>query len=183
MTCSALEAPGDALPTEFRLFAAGANPTSKGVYVYDKAAQKAVMSQYASEGVELMIDLNHDSLDPAATASRSDAGDALGWFQLETKPDGSLWATDVRWNPEGERRLRAKAQRYISPAFNTEPLDDGSERVTSIANAALVAMPATHNAPALVAASKLPRIELAARLRAASILLTYRTHQARKVKR
>lgn len=143
-------AEGDAPPTEFRLFAAGPNPTSKGTFVFDEAAAASVMAHYAREGVELMIDLEHESLEAPI---RQDSRDARGWFQLEVR-NGELWAVNVRWTPDGARRLQEKTQRYVSPAFATERLEDGTERIVSILNVGLVAMPATHNAPALVAASR-----------------------------
>jgi hypothetical protein len=145
---------GDPLPTEFRIFAAGWNETTKGRALFDAEAAASVMAAYTAHGVDLVIDLNHDSLDRNALAMRADASDARGWFKLELRA-GELWAVDVRWTPDGERRLREKTQRYISPAFaESKHLgmpDDARPR--KLANAALCAAPATHNAPALVAAS------------------------------
>jgi hypothetical protein len=54
----------------------------------------------------------------------------------------------TKWTPDGERRLREKTQRYISPAF----LFDSERRVTKLINVALTALPATHGTQALVAA-------------------------------
>jgi phage I-like protein len=140
----------DALPAEFRIFRAGVNPTSKGPAVFDDEAAVAVMAAWRTWGVDLMIDLNHDALD-ADDRSRPDASDARGWFGLEVR-NGELWAVNVRWTPDGERRLREKTQRYISPAFL---YDEETDRVCEILNVALVAMPATHNAQALIAAARL----------------------------
>lgn len=147
-TCTRLDvAEGAPLPTEFLLFKQGENPTSKGVYTLTPESAKGALERYMLEGVELTIDLNHDMFNEAAQAARSDALDARGWFKLELRADGSLWAADVRWTPDGEERLRSKKQRYISPAFGHT--EEGL--VTYIANAALCAMPATYNAPALCA--------------------------------
>lgn len=142
---------GAPLPTEFRIAAPGVNNTTKGPYLFDADAARAVMAEYAREGVDQMIDLNHDSLDPATCRQRADAADAMGWYRLELRADGSLWAVDVRWTPEGEARLRAKKQRYISPAFT---FDAKTGRMHEMINCALVGMPATHNTEALVAASR-----------------------------
>jgi phage I-like protein len=149
---SSLLADGEqaALPNEFQIFKAGANETTKGTFVFDAEAARVVMARYAQEGVELMVDLEHLSLDDPAAASRVDVSDARGWFRLELR-GGELWATDVRWTPDGERRLREKTQRYISPAFL---VDKETGRVSALLNVALVAMPATHEAPALVAAGR-----------------------------
>lgn len=140
---------GEPLPEAFLLFAPGDNESSKGSALFDAAAAESVMSVYSRQGVDLMIDVDHASLDQAAAIARRDAGDAVGWFALELR-EGALWAVNVRWNPEGERQLRNKLRRYISPAFY---LDD-SGRVSEVINVALVAMPATYNAQPLIAASR-----------------------------
>ncbi len=152
--CStALEpAAGGALPAEFRIFKAGVNQTTKGDLVFDDKAAAAVMAQYAREGVDLIVDLNHDSVEPAALAARSDASDARGWFQLELRA-GELWAVNVRWTPDGARRLSEKTQRYISPVSTYE---EETRRVCSLLNVAMCAMPATLGAVPLVAATKTP---------------------------
>lgn len=140
---------GDSPPTEFLIFSAGVNETQKGPFTFDAEAARSVMSTYATEGVDLMIDLEHESLSPQDECVRPDCRDARGWFQLSLRPDGSLWAVNVRWSPDGARRLAEKTQRYISPAFFDE---DG--RVMALVNAALCARPATYDARPLVAASQ-----------------------------
>lgn len=137
---------GSEPPREFRIFAEGENDSTKGAVQFDAKSARAVMREYEKQGVDVMIDLEHLSLDQE---SRSYDPDARGWCKLEVR-GGELWAVDVRWTPEGERRLREKRQRYISPAFYT----DKHGRVTELVNVAICAMPATHDAPALVAASK-----------------------------
>lgn len=174
---TALEvADGSPLPTEFRIFAPGVNRTAKGDFDYDDAARATMLAAAQQRGgVRFMIDLEHDSLHPERRAQRADAGDARGWFSLDFRPDGSLWAVNVQWTPDGARRLTEKTQAYISPAFK-HVIDDGAFRPLELVNAALCAVPAMHDAPALVAASRLdmgptrsPRV-LAALSRAASII-------------
>lgn len=134
------------LPTEFILLEFGVMQTSKGPVPFDAEAAARVMAAYTREGVDFMIDLEHDSL---RAPIRPDSKDARGWAKLEVRSDG-LWAVDVKWTPDGERRLREKTQRYISPAF----LEDEAGRVVKMVNCAICARPATYDAPALVAASK-----------------------------
>lgn len=139
---------GDAPPTEFRLFKAGANETTKGTFLFDATAADAVMAAAAQrDGVDYPIDLEHLSLE--STDSRGFDPDARGWFCLAVR-NGELWAVNVRWTPDGQRRLSERTQRYVSPAFTV----DDEDRVTEIVNVALVAMPATHGTPALVAANR-----------------------------
>lgn len=141
---------GDQPPTEFRLFIAGWNSTEKGNYLFDDVAAESVMTCYAKWGIDLMIDLEHQSLAVEPGAADPTARDARGWAKLALRPDGALWCTEVRWTPDGIKRLSEKAQRYISPAFESDPK---TKRVLKIINVALVALPATHKTPALVAAS------------------------------
>lgn len=140
---------GDAPPSEFRLFSFGVNETTKGPVVFDEKAAANVMTAYRKHGVDLMIDLGHQSL-AAGPNARADAGDARGWFKLELRADG-LYAVDVRWTPDGERRLRERTQRYVSPAV---VVDKEDQRAVEVLNVALVAMPATIGAVPLVAAKK-----------------------------
>lgn len=142
------------LPTEFRLFTAGVSESWKGPALFDTQAAESVMAAAAQWGVDLSIDLEHRSIDPMAVALASDAADALGWFRLAVREDGSLWAVDVRWTAEGERRLRAKTQRYVSPYFE---IDAETTRVLRVFNCALTSQPATFGAEALVSASVRPR--------------------------
>lgn len=139
---------GDQAPTEFRLFTKGWNLTKKGRFLFDGAAARAVMADYRAWGVDLSIDLEHQMLDEHG-ADPTDR-DARGWMQLEVRPDGSLWAVNVRWTPDGAERLAQKRQRYISPAFESDPK---TKRVEKILNAAITSIPATNKTPALVAAS------------------------------
>lgn len=141
---------GDKPPTEFRLFVAGWNETEGGRFLFDAEAASATMSAYKTWGVDLAIDLEHQML-AEGIAPDPTAKDARGWCKLELRSDGSLWAVDVTWTPDGFARLTEKRQRYVSPAFG---FDKETRRVSQIVNVAITAMPATHNTPALVAASR-----------------------------
>lgn len=160
------------LPTEFLLFRAGVNDTTKGPCVFDAQSAAAVMAEAEAWGNDYMLDLEHDSLSEAARAHRSDAANAMGWFRIEVR-EGALWAVNVRYTPEGVARLTNKTQRYISPAF----VRDDEGRVSQIVNAALCSMPAIHDATALVAASKVttPALHVDLSLLAVACVLTAHT--------
>jgi phage I-like protein len=183
MTVALEVAAGAPLPREFLIFKPGINSTTKGDFDYDAAAQATMLAAAQQRGsVRYMIDLEHDSLHPERRAQRSDAGDARGWFSLDFRPDGSLWACNVEWTPDGARRLNEKTQAYISPAFKHVE-EGGVLHPLALVNAALVAVPAIHDAPALVAASRLDfaparsaRV-VAALTRAASIISHARKHR------
>lgn len=141
----------NAPPTEFRIFKAGINATGKGDILFDDQAAKDVMAAYARDGVDLMIDLEHSSIDQQAFANREDAGDARGWFKLALRPGPELWATNVTWTPDGARRLAEKTQRYVSPVSYR---DSETGRAVYVLNCAICAMPATYGAEPLVAANR-----------------------------
>jgi len=137
-----LDAP---LPAEVRLFAAGTNETMKGSFLFDDKAAKSVAETSAKWGVDTQIDFEHDILNPFIPGQNKATA---AWCKLEVR-SGELWIVNVRWTDAGAKSLRAKDKRYLSPFFAFD--EDG--RVTKILNVALVAVPATFNAPALVAAS------------------------------
>ena len=140
---------GDVLPTEFRLFKFGVNKTEKGDFIFDKAAAKSVMAARQEWGVDVMLDLEHQSLEVPPGAADPTARDARGWAKLELRADG-LYCVGVSWTPDGATRLRNKTQRYVSPAFEDDP---ETGRILRLINVAITSLPATHNTPALVAAS------------------------------
>lgn len=144
------ELDGDA-PSEFLIFRRGVNETTKGPVLFDDEAARSVMAAYQRSGVDLMIDLSHQSLADGPQA-RADAGDARGWFKLELR-GGDLYAVDVRWTPDGLRRLSERTQRYISPCVIRHKETD---RAVEVVNVALCAMPATFDAQPLIAASRIP---------------------------
>lgn len=142
-----LRALGTTPPSEFLIFHAGLNSTEKGDFLFDEEAAASVLAAYRRQGVDLILDLEHLSLDDAAPHYDPDA---RAHYQLELR-GGDLWATNVKWGPDGLRRLTQKTQRYTSPAFRADP---ETRRILELVNVGLVAMPATHGNAPLVAANK-----------------------------
>ncbi len=133
-------------PGEFRVFSSGMVDTSHGSFLFDEQALRSVLDDYEAHGVDVMLDLEHLSLD---TESRSFDPDARGWAKLEAR-NGELWAVGVTWTPDGATRLREKRQRYVSPTFE---VDRETRRVLRLVNIAITALPATHGIAPLVAAT------------------------------
>lgn len=156
---TALFVPGAPLPTEFRIFHYGINPTENGYDVlFDERAAKSIAARLAKWGADIMVDLEHKSLlDPASPGHDPDA---RGWLKLEVRKDEQgrpeLWATNVRWTSDGERRLTEGTQRYPSPAFRL----DADKRVIEIFNVALVAMPGLDHCEPLAASRTTPMKKL-----------------------
>jgi len=106
-----------------------------------------------------MMDLMHGATDEQAITLRADAADAMCWYDLEVR-DGELWGVGVEWSTEGERRIRARLQRFVSPTFFT----DETGRIVALDNVALVSRPGMFGATDLTAMRAKPRsyIRLAA---------------------
>jgi len=133
------------VPTEFRIFAAGANPSDKGTFVFDEAAAVAVMKAYAAKSVPLTMDYEHMALsDPPVPAPAA----ASEWTP-EVR-NGELWATNVKWTEKARAMLAAGEYRLFSPAFFHDPK---TMRVLRIINVALTNTPALNGIAPLVAAS------------------------------
>lgn len=133
-------------PSEFRIFRAGLNRSTKGDFLFDEAAATAVMSAFEEHGIDLSVDYDHHSLATAAGVKAV----AAGWFGLEVR-DGALWASNVRWTPEAEAHLRAREYAFFSPLFD---FSRQSGRIEKLINCALSNSPALFNIDALVAASR-----------------------------
>lgn len=142
---SAQQLPEAEPPSEFLIFKRGVNDSVNGPVLFDEESARSVLEADQAHGVDKMVDLEHLSLDKKLPTYDPDARAA---FKLELR-DGDLWATDVKWTDDGARRIREKRQRYISPAFYQK---DG--KVQRLVNVGLTSLPATHQMPALVAASE-----------------------------
>lgn len=138
---------GDEPPSEFKIFTAGTVETTKGEFVFDEVAAKAVLAEYAAHGIDLMIDYDHASLSSTCAPDPAQAGKAAGWFNIELR-NGELWAVNVRWTPPAAEALKRKEWRFYSPAFETK---DG--HITSLFNVAITNVPATRRLEPLMAAS------------------------------
>lgn len=141
-------------PKEFRIFRAGLNRTEKGDFTFDAESARKVISDFKTRGVDGVIDLEHLSNDDEHPNYDPDA---RGAYQLAVR-GGELWAVSVSWTPDGEKRIKEKRQRYISPTFYYDK--DG--RITGLHNIAICANPATHNIAPLIAASKKSGLKIAA---------------------
>lgn len=148
VTALSIAIAGDAPPSEFRIFAAGANETVKGTFVFDEAAAKSVMAEYEAHGIDLPLDYDHAMLGTDRSVDPALSGKAAGWFELEVR-NGELWAVNVRWTPPAAEALQRKEWRFMSPAFQA----DESGRVMSLLNVAITNLPATRRLEPLMAAS------------------------------
>jgi phage I-like protein len=138
---------GGSPPKQFLIWAFGEVETTKGTFLFDDAAARAVMESYRSYGNRLTIDYEHKAVDPNR---RAGDGKAAGSFEIELRTDG-LYAVDVRWTPPAFEALTNKEWLYFSPYFSAEA---ESGRILELINLALTNIPATMNMRPLVAADR-----------------------------
>lgn len=132
-------------PAEFRLFPYGQIETTKGTFTLTLEDAAACVERHRSYGNDLSIDYGHGVFNEHEAPQM-----AAGWIRdLEARPDG-LWAVGVTWTERAAAMIRAREQRYFSPAFVT----DENGHVLEILNVALTLMPATHNLIPLVASRR-----------------------------
>lgn len=135
-------------PTEFCVFRAGRNESTKGTFVFDELSQKLVMAEYERRGVPMMLDYEHMSQSKPPQIAPASAKSAVPEIR-----NGELWLTNIVWTDKAAQMIEAGEYRLFSPAFGYDLLDDTSMRVTKLINVALTNDPALHNIEPLMAAS------------------------------
>ncbi len=135
-------------PSEFCVFPAGRWQTTKGEFLFDELASRAVLGDAKDYGNDFPVDYEHAMLDFFSSCDPALKGRAAGWIPnagLELR-EGALWATGVTWTPDATSKLKSREYRYLSPAFSA----DGENRVTRFVNIALTNLPATKRMDPLV---------------------------------
>lgn len=113
---------------------------SREPFEVDTAALAALVANFRSRGVDLVIDYEHQSL-------QGERAPAAGWIkELEARPDG-LWA-QVEWTRQAREYLLSKEYRYFSPVLR---LDPATRRPTALMHLGLTNVPAIKRLPPLVA--------------------------------
>ena len=147
---------GDEFPPKaVRLFAMGENRTTKGVFVFDDEAARAVMAAFEEHGIDLAMDYDHGALAPADGRKR----DVPGYYRPEVRADG-LYALP-QWTESGLAAIRPGKDdagaatlpeyRYTSPSFSYDP---DTRRVMKLGPLALTSYPATHGARPLTLSAR-----------------------------
>jgi phage I-like protein len=139
-------------PSEFRLFHAGLNHTSKGDFTFDDIAAQLVMEafQARNHSVPLMGDYEHMSLATPPIKALASCTQFVPAIKRDANGGPELWATEVQWTDEARKELEAGQYRMYSPAF--VPSEDG--RIAALINFALTNLPASYDIAPLVAASE-----------------------------
>jgi len=106
----------------------------------DEESLQALVKDFRSRGVDLVIDYEHQTL-------LGERAPAAGWIKdLEARGDG-LWAR-VEWTPQAQEYLQAREYRYFSPVLR---LDPQSRRPRVLMHVGLTNVPAIKGLTPLVA--------------------------------
>src|SRR5690606_11840962 len=126
------------LPTEICLFQQGSTETTKGAFICDAVAARAVIANVIAHYGEALTNFDYGHAQVGYIQAHESARSA-GWAKL-TERDGALWATEIEWTPTAQRALLDREYRFFSP---TVYRDRETGRITNLVNVALTNLPAT----------------------------------------
>lgn len=139
-------------PTEFMMFSAGMNPTTKGNFNFSPRSSESVMASAADMGMRQNIDYEHASMSPPGMSpDPAETHKSAGRYDLECR-DGNCYASNVKWTPAARQKIINREFSHISPVFR--PDEDGT--ILEVRCCALTNDPATKHQKPLVAASTKP---------------------------
>jgi len=142
----------DEPPARLLLASYGETATKNGgPIVLDTRGAEMLLRRWEAEGSrELILDLNHLSLEPELAVNPAAAGAAYAFWVPEVDASG-VWARFVRWLPTGEALVRSRSYAWWSPVWL---LEKGSRRIVGVHSLALTNDPATIGIKSLLALSR-----------------------------
>lgn len=111
--CCAVELP-EGLPEWIQLLPAGEIETRDGRGPWKNTAPEMVLSEFASWGMPIAIDYDHQS---ESAEDKSGPVPAAGWIHELAIRDGAIYGR-VTWTQQAAGLIAAAEYRYISPVFN-----------------------------------------------------------------
>lgn len=146
-----IERDSKGLPTAFRIWKPGANPTVQGIDILDETSIFLLKKQVAEHVSLFPFDANHLSVkrskDEEVTPKNQEA---IGWHTLgfRPSPDGEeVWAENCEWRAPTRAALldEPPGWRFFSPALRA----DMTGRIVGYINCALTNTPAGFSLPSL----------------------------------
>lgn len=134
-------------PTRMLLVPWGNVHSSAGDFVIDQAAAESIVNAFASRGIELVTDKEHETLG-GDYASPDGSAPAMAWIKsLSITPNVGIFGEGVEWTPKGAEFIRNKEYRYLSPVVMKEKKGG---KVVAMHSVALTNTPAISGMPAIV---------------------------------
>lgn len=104
-------------------------------WVFDASARNHVLQNFASAGLDVVVDRDHAS---ELKAPLGDESPAAAWItKLHVTPEGALRGT-ASWTPRAASQIADREYRYLSPAFDYDP---ASKRITRLVSVGLTNRP------------------------------------------
>lgn len=135
-----------AVPGEVVLIPWGEVKSSSGDMVVDEVAANLILEELRTQGVDIPIDYEHQTLGGEYSAPDGKAP-AAGWVKRIVAQVGRGIVGVVEWTERARQMLAAKEYRYLSPVALVRRSD---RRVLAIKSAALTNAPAIAGMPAIV---------------------------------
>lgn len=101
-------------PTQVLVVPWGVVESSSGTFVVDKDSAMAAVEAFSSQGVDLPVDYEHQTLG-GEFAAPSGQAPAAGWIRRLEAIEGVGIFADVTWTPAAMAQLAAREYRYLSP--------------------------------------------------------------------
>ena len=101
-------------PTRVLVAPWGVVESSSGTFVVDKDSAAAAVEAFSSQGVDLPVDYEHQTLG-GEFAAPSGQAPAAGWIRRLEAIEGVGIFADVTWTPAAMAQLTAREYRYLSP--------------------------------------------------------------------
>ncbi len=128
----------EGLPESIQLVPWGWVRSTNGTFLVDDASAAEVVEAFRSQGTDLVIDYEHQSLG-GRYASPDGLAPAAGWVSsLEVRPGEGIWGS-VRWTPAAARRVLRREYRFLSPVVI---IRKGDRKVVALDSVALTNRPA-----------------------------------------
>lgn len=101
-------------PTRVLVAPWGVVESSAGTFIVDQDSATAAVEAFSSQGVDLPVDYEHQTLG-GEFAAPSGQAPAAGWIRRLEAIEGVGIFADVTWTPAAMAQLAAREYRYLSP--------------------------------------------------------------------
>jgi phage I-like protein len=107
------------LPERIDLVPAGKRIVGWDGRAWNNPDPQAIVDRVNSKGIDLVLDFVHAT---QLKASNGEHAPAAAWLSdLKVESDGRITAAVNSWTPEGEKAVRNREYRYVSPALLYDP--------------------------------------------------------------
>ncbi len=103
-----------------------------GDYLLDAEASKQILARFADHGVDLPVDLEHQTLG-GKFRSPDGGAPAVGWIKALEPIEGDGLYASVEWTDRGRELIESRSYRYLSPVTGVRTRDNRMVVLHSVA--------------------------------------------------